>query len=97
MRLYRFLGRRIFDDESVLDHLSKIATIATAFVLCAEEYYWFGKGFIEFEVWNCWLSAMRRWHQDSVILRKIIEDERKQSTNYYRDDFLSLFTAEGRL
>lgn len=61
--------------------------------LCAEEYYWYKKGFVDDDVWKCWLTGMKKWHEYSFFVKKIISDEKTNNASYYNSDFLELFTG----
>lgn len=63
--------------------------------LCAEEHYWYKKGYVDAYVWTCWRNGMRSWHKKSFFMKKIIE--RESSSSYYHDDFLDCFTEESNM
>lgn len=60
--------------------------------LCAEEYYWYKKGLVDSEVWECWYQGMLSWYSELAILQKLVEFEQQKKTKYYNEEFLTIFT-----
>ncbi len=59
--------------------------------LCAEEYYWHKKGFVEKEVWGCWHSGMISWYKKAKLMQAVVHIEKSTEASYYNEDFLELF------
>jgi hypothetical protein len=51
------------------------------FNLCAEEYFYFSKGYIPIEVWKAWNNGMKYYYQNKAIKELWIEDLKQNS--YY--------------
>ena len=56
-------------------------TLDDYFNLCAEEYLYFKKGYIDKEVWQAWCNGMWFFLQNERI-RKAWEDEEKTGSYY---------------
>jgi hypothetical protein len=59
--------------------------------LCSEQYYWYKKGFIDENAWECWNQGMKSWHRNSFFIKSIVKKEKDEKANYYNQDFLDLF------
>lgn len=59
--------------------------------LCSEQYYWYRKGFIDENVWQCWKKGMQDWYRHSFFIKKLIEREKERNASYYNHDFLDIF------
>lgn len=57
--------------------------------MCSEQYYWYNKGYIDNDVWNCWKKGMNYWYINSKIIKKIVDNETNE--NYYNANFLEQF------
>lgn len=60
------------DDKLVIDYLN----------FCAEEYLWFKKGRIPYNVWTAWRAGIL-FHLRKKRLASIVDKEKKQRDSYY--------------
>ncbi len=44
-------------------------TVIDFFNICAEEYYWRGRGRIKDEVWDAWNFGMNYWYREILVIR----------------------------
>lgn len=49
---------------------------------CSEEYLWYSKGRIDFEIWKAWKAGMEYYFQLAPI-KPIIQREQNQKDSYY--------------
>lgn len=60
------------DNNLIIDYLN----------FCSEEYLWFKKKRIPYNVWSAWREGIL-FHLRKKSLRKIVDNERKQKESYY--------------
>jgi hypothetical protein len=53
------------------------------FNLCAEEYLWNKKGYIDDDVWKAWQTGIMWWYNNSQIIRMVWAEEKDNSESYY--------------
>jgi hypothetical protein len=51
--------------------------------LCAEEFMWKNKKYIDKEVWKSWQEGINWWYYNSAIIRRIWEEEKVNEKSYY--------------
>ena len=51
------------------------------FNLCAEELFYFKRGFIPVEVWESWVNGMKEYYKN-ILIRSIWDNELKQGSYY---------------
>jgi hypothetical protein len=58
--------------------------------LCAEEYFWFDRGRLDYGAWESWKSGMSTWAKLPVV-RVVFEDEVATWKTAYYSDFNTFF------
>ncbi len=59
-------------DDVVIDYMN----------LCAEEYYWYRKGRVDYLVWDSWKKGMIYYLKNPSFM-SVVEDQRKEKDSYY--------------
>lgn len=57
--------------------------------MCAEQHYWYRKGMIDEDIWQCWNKGMSSWYSSSILVKLIINDETTDA--YFTQDFIRTF------
>ena len=70
-------------DQEISKHKN---VVIDYFNLCAEEYLWVKKGYIDQNIWKAWQSGIMWWYNNSQIIRKIWDEEKEFSESYYMKD-----------
>ena len=52
------------------------------FNLCAEEFYWYKNGRIDYDLWKSWESGMNSWYNNHPIIRQAWKEEYESFGHY---------------